>query len=93
MSMERSITERWSIAAGTGLGPVHLSVANGERALRFWRDTLGLTLMSEEDGEIHLGAGERELVVLYPGAPRPGALPASTTWRSTYLAARSSPAP
>jgi hypothetical protein len=28
MSMEQSITERWSIAAGTELGPVHLLVTN-----------------------------------------------------------------
>jgi catechol 2,3-dioxygenase len=77
MSMEQISTERWSISPGTGLGPVHLSVTDGDRALRFWRDTLGLTLMSEEDGEIRLGAGERELVVLYPGAPRP--VPRGTT--------------
>ena len=31
-------TERWLIAARTGLGPVHLSVTDGGRALRFGED-------------------------------------------------------
>src|SRR5215217_8477574 len=31
-------TERCLIAAGTGLGPVHLSVTDGGRALRFGED-------------------------------------------------------
>ncbi len=77
MSIKQSVTERRPIAAGTGLGPVHLSVTNGDRALRFWRDTLGLTLMSEVDGRMRLGAGGRELVVLYTGATRP--VPGGTT--------------
>lgn len=77
MSIKQSVTERRPIAAGTGLGPVHLSVTDGDRALRFWRDTLGLTLMSEVDGRMRLGAGGRELVVLYPGATRP--VPGGTT--------------
>ena len=38
VTMERSTTERWPIAAGTGLGPVHLSVTDGGRALRFGED-------------------------------------------------------
>jgi hypothetical protein len=32
MSMEQAATGRWSVAAGTGLGPVHLSVTDGERS-------------------------------------------------------------
>lgn len=75
--MEQSVTDRWSIAAGTGLGPVHLSVTDRDRALRFWQDTLGLTLMSEEDRKVRLGAGERDLAVLYPGATGP--VPRGTT--------------
>src|SRR3712207_6384671 len=38
VTTERSTTERWPIAAGTGLGPVHLSVTDGGRALRFGED-------------------------------------------------------
>jgi len=60
-----------SIAADTGMGPVHLSVTDGDRAARFYQGTLGLTLLSTEVGVIHLGAGSRELVVLHPGAARP----------------------
>ncbi len=32
MTTERSTTERWPIAAGTGLGPVHLLVTDGGRS-------------------------------------------------------------
>lgn len=60
-----------SIAADTRMGPVHLSVTDGERALRFWRYVVGLSLISDEEGLIRLGAGSRELVVLHPGALRP----------------------
>src|SRR5918998_1120375 len=38
VTTERSTTERWPIAAGTGLGPVHLSVTDGGQALRFGED-------------------------------------------------------
>jgi hypothetical protein len=38
VTTERSTTERWPIAAGTGLGPAHLSVTDGGRALRFGED-------------------------------------------------------
>jgi catechol 2,3-dioxygenase len=60
-----------SIAPATGVGSVHLSVTDGERALAFYRDVLGLTPLSVESDQIRLGAGERELVVLHPGAERP----------------------
>ena len=49
-------------------GPVHLDVTDGERSLRFWRDLVGLEVMSRDGSAIHLGAGDRELVVLHPGA-------------------------
>ena len=59
-----------SIAAATGMGTVEIAVTDGERALRFYRDYLGLTPRPSEDGAIRLGAGDRELVVLHPGAER-----------------------
>jgi catechol 2,3-dioxygenase len=60
-----------SIAAATGVGAVHLAVTDGERALRFYRDYVGLTSLTSEGGSLRLGAGGRELVVLQPGAERP----------------------
>ena len=60
-----------SIAATTGMGAVDLAVTDGDRALRFYRDYVGLTPLPSADGAIRLGAGARELVVLHPDAERP----------------------
>jgi len=60
-----------SIAAATGMGTVDLAVTDAERALRFYRDYVGLTPIPGEGPEIHLGAAGRELLVLHPGAERP----------------------
>src|SRR5712691_12476117 len=60
-----------SIAAETGMGAVHLAVTDGDRALRFYRDYIGLTPLASGEGALSLGAGDRELVVLHPGAQRP----------------------
>ena len=60
----------FSIAPATGVGAVHLAVSDGEQALAFYRDVLGLALLSRTGEEIRLGAGGRELVVLTPGASR-----------------------
>src|SRR5258708_12846986 len=57
-----------SLPAATGVGAVHLSVTDGGRALAYYREVVGLTLIEDDDGRIHLGSGARELVVLYPGA-------------------------
>lgn len=65
------------IAADTGMGAVHLFVTDGDRAQVFWRDVVGLSLLSDDQGLIRLGAGDRELVVLHPGAMRP--VPRGTT--------------
>jgi len=70
MEMEETKTAP-SIAAATGVGAVHLGVTDGDRALRFYRDYVGLTPLPSSDGAIRMGAGNRELVVLYPGAERP----------------------
>jgi catechol 2,3-dioxygenase len=56
------------IAAATGVGPVHIGVTDGERALAFYRDVVGLTPLPSVGDEIRLGAGPVELVVLHPGA-------------------------
>src|SRR5260370_10462945 len=60
-----------SIAANTAVGAVDLAVMDGETALRFYRDYVGLTPLASEGKEIRLGAGDRELVVLHRGAERP----------------------
>src|SRR2546429_2159389 len=60
-----------SIAAKTGVGAVELAVTDGDRALGFYRDYIGLTRVASRGSEIRLGAGGRELVVLHPDAERP----------------------
>src|SRR5207302_6797780 len=60
-----------SIAAKTGVGAVELGVTDGDRALRFYRDYVGLTPLASMRSEIRLGAAGRELVVLHPDAERP----------------------
>jgi catechol 2,3-dioxygenase len=60
-----------SIAAATGLGPVDLAVTDADRAMRFYRDYVGLTPIPGDGPEVHMGAAGRELLVLYPGAERP----------------------
>jgi catechol 2,3-dioxygenase len=60
-----------SIAAETGMGAVHIAVTDGDRALRFYRDYVGLTPLEPGEGTIRMGAGNREIVVLHPGAERP----------------------
>ena len=52
-------------------GAVHLDVTDGARALRFWRDLVGLTPLPDAGDGIRLGAGGRALVVLHPGASAP----------------------
>ena len=60
-----------SIAAKTGMGAVDIAVTDGDRALRFYRDYVGLTQLPSSDGAIRMGVPGRELVVLRPGAQRP----------------------
>jgi catechol 2,3-dioxygenase len=52
-------------------GAVHLDVTDGERALGFWRDLVGLALLGQDGERLRLGAGGRELIVLHPGARGP----------------------
>lgn len=60
-----------SIAAATGVGTVHLDVTDRDQALRFYRDLLGLSPLELDDGLLHFVAGDRELLVLHPGASGP----------------------
>ena len=55
----------------TTFGAVHLDVTNMERALGFWCDLVGLTLLDRDGASVRLGAGDRDLVVLHPGARGP----------------------
>jgi catechol 2,3-dioxygenase len=59
-----------SIAAATGVGAVEIAVTDADRALRFYRDYVGLTALPAEGPEIRMGAAGREIVVLHPGAER-----------------------
>jgi catechol 2,3-dioxygenase len=60
-----------SIAATTGMGSVEIAVTEGEQALRFYREYVGLTPLPSQGSELRLGAAGREVVVLHPGAERP----------------------
>jgi catechol 2,3-dioxygenase len=55
------------------LGPVHLTVADLERSLGFYRSAIGLDVLGQANGSASLGAGGRELLVLIE---EPGARPA-----------------
>jgi len=57
-----------SIAAKTGMGAVEIAVTDGERALRFYRDYVGLTPLPSDGPEIRMGAAGREIVVLLADA-------------------------
>jgi catechol 2,3-dioxygenase len=59
-----------TIAPETTVGPVHLTVADLERSLAFYRESIGLELRERGRERASLGAGSTELVVLYeePGA-------------------------
>jgi catechol 2,3-dioxygenase len=60
-----------SIAAKTGVGAVEIAVTDRERALRFYRDYVGLTPLESDGPELRFGAAGRELVVLRTDADRP----------------------
>lgn len=63
-----SSTER--IAPATRMGAVHLTVADLERSLAYYRETIGLDVLGRGNGSASLGTGEDELLVLVevPGA-------------------------
>ena len=45
------------IDAGVRIGHVHLKVSDIDRALGFWRDTLGFEVMQRRPGAVFLSAG------------------------------------
>src|SRR5690625_7970121 len=53
---------------GSELGRVHLHVTDAERARLFWTRYVGLQDLPGDGSVIELGAGDRPLIVLYPGA-------------------------
>ena len=67
------------IAPTAVMGPVHLTVADLERSLAYYREAIGLELLGRTAGEASLGAGETQLLAL---VEVPGAQPAP---RSTGL--------
>jgi catechol 2,3-dioxygenase len=62
-----------SIPATTTMGPVHLTVADLERSLRYYGDAVGLEVGDRGAGRASLGTGDAELLVL---VEEPGARPA-----------------
>jgi catechol 2,3-dioxygenase len=62
-----------SIPATTTMGPVHLTVADLERSLLFYRESVGLDVREQAAGRASVGAGDAELLVL---VEEPGASPA-----------------
>lgn len=59
------------VPTSTRLGPVHIGVTDADKALRIWRDVVGLTLLSQTEHALELGAGDRVLIVLHLDAQRP----------------------
>jgi len=61
------------IADATTVGAVHLTVADLERSLDYYRRAIGLQVHGRDNGRARLGAGGEDLLVLYE---QPGAEPA-----------------
>jgi catechol 2,3-dioxygenase len=73
------------IAPSTRVGVVHLTVADLDRSVAFYRETIGLVELAREDGRAALGANGTELVVL---VEQPGAKPAPRATGLFHLALR-----
>jgi catechol 2,3-dioxygenase len=61
------------IAAGTTVGPVHLTVSSLDRSLEYYEREIGLETLERTARQVRLGAGGRDLLVL---VEEPGARPA-----------------
>ena len=64
---------RAEMPAATTVGAVHLTVSDLERSLEYYGRAVGLTVLERNGGSASLGAGQRELLVLFEDA---GARPA-----------------
>ena len=62
-----------AIAPQTTVGPVHLTVSDLDRSLRYYGDAIGLETLESGPGRASLGSAGRELLVLIE---EPGAKPA-----------------
>src|SRR5207245_10562329 len=63
-----------TIAPTTTMGAVELTVADLERSLEYYRESIGLDVLESGTGQAALGAGEAELLRL---VEEPGAAPAN----------------
>jgi catechol 2,3-dioxygenase len=70
-----------AIAPQTTVGAVHLSVADLERSIGYYREQVGLEPIGEANGGTALGAGGRPLLVL---AEEPGARPSTPGHTGLY---------
>jgi len=52
------------ISPGTTMGAVHLTVADLDRSLEYYRSAIGLNMREQSNGRAALGTSERELLVL-----------------------------
>lgn len=59
-----------TLAPSTTVGAVHLTVSDLDASVSYYRTAVGLELMDRQPGRASMGAGGRELLVLYevPGA-------------------------
>ena len=65
-------------------GAVHLDVTDIERSLGFWRDLVGLELLSQDSEDPRLGVDGRALVVLHPSASGPVVREASGLYHMSF---------
>jgi catechol 2,3-dioxygenase len=70
-SAAREFRTGWPTGDRIAYGAVHLHVTDIDRAAGFWRDAVGLHERGREDGALHLGTAERDLIVLHEGATGP----------------------
>lgn len=66
MEMKSAVLEKedFSIHADTRLGSLSLAVADLQNQIAFYTQALGMDVLSQDDGQVWLGAGGRELLHL-----------------------------